>query len=283
MTAIHAPTGTRGTAIDNGLLAILAVAAGLTVANNYYNQAMLGLLAHQFSLSAGTVSALPVMTQLGNVVGILFLAPLGDRLERRSLILSTMAALVVALVVAGLAPGFSWLVVAGIGIGLFATVTQQIVPMAVHLAAPHERGRVLGIVTGGILVGILLARTVSGFISDIWGWQAVFATAAALMLATGAALAWRLPRVEPVTDLSYGRLLGSLWTLLRMHRVLRQAIVVQALIFAAFIGFWSTLALAFRRSPLSFRRHGGGADGAGRCRRRAYGSARRPFRRSARA
>ncbi|WP_322418622.1 MFS transporter [Mesorhizobium huakuii] len=249
---MHAPTGTRGTAIDNGLLAILAIAAGLTVANNYYNQAMLGLLAHQFSLSAGTVSALPVVTQLGNVVGILFLAPLGDRLERRSLILATMAALVVVLVVAALAPGFSWLVVAGIGIGLFATVTQQIVPMAVHLAAPHERGRVLGIVTGGILVGILLARTVSGFISDIWGWQAVFATAAALMLATGAALAWRLPRVEPVTDLSYGRLLGSLWTLLRMHRVLRQAIVVQALIFAAFIGFWSTLALAFDAAPYHF-------------------------------
>ena len=249
---MHAPAGTRGTAIDNGLLVILAVAAGLTVANNYYNQAMLGLLAHQFALSAGAVSVLPVVTQLGNVVGILFLAPLGDRLERRSLILATTAALVVALVFAALAPSFFWLVVAGIGIGLFATVTQQIVPLAVHLAAPHERGRVLGIVTGGILVGILLARTVSGFISDIWGWQAVFSAAAALMLATGAALAWRLPRVEPVTDLSYGRLLGSLWTLLRAHRILRRAIVVQALIFAAFIGFWSTLALAFDAAPYHF-------------------------------
>lgn len=145
-----------------------------------------------------------------------------------------------------------WLVVAGIGIGLFATVTQQIVPLAVHLAARHERGRVLGIVTGCILVGILLAHAVSGFISDIWGWQAVFSAAAALMAATGAALAWRLPRVEPVTDLSYGRLLGSLWTLLRTHRVLRQAVVVQALIFAAFIGFWSTLALAFDAAPYHF-------------------------------
>lgn len=249
---MHTPANTRGTAIDNGLLAILAIAAGLTVANNYYNQAMLGLLAHQFALSAGAVSVLPVVTQLGNVAGILFLAPLGDRLERRSLILATTAALVVALVAAALAPSFVWLVVAGIGIGLFATVTQQIVPLAVHLAAPHERGRVLGIVTGGILVGILLARTVSGFISDIWGWQAVFAAAAALMLATGAALAWRLPRVEPVTDLSYARLLGSLWTLLRTHRILRQSIVVQALIFAAFIGFWSTLALAFDAAPYHF-------------------------------
>ncbi|WP_258589464.1 MFS transporter [Mesorhizobium sp. AR02] len=251
MTALT-PANTRSTAIDNGLLAILAVAAGLTVANNYYNQAMLGLLAHQFALSAGAVSALPVVTQLGNVIGILFLAPLGDRLERRSLILATTAALVVALLGAALAPSFLWLVAAGIGIGLFATVTQQIVPLAVHLAAPHERGRVLGIVTGGILVGILLARTASGFISDIWGWQAVFSAAAALMLATGAALAWRLPRVEPVTDLSYARLLGSLWTLLRAHRILRQAIVVQALIFAAFIGFWSTLALVFDAAPYHF-------------------------------
>ena len=251
---MHAPVGTGSSSarIDNGLLAILAVAAGLTVANNYYNQAMLGLLAHQFALSAGAVSALPVVTQLGNVAGILFLAPLGDRLERRFLILATMAALVVALVAAALAPGFLWLVIAGIGIGLFATVTQQIVPLAVHLASPQERGRVLGIVTGGILIGILLARTVSGIISDLWGWQAVFSAAAGLMLVTGAALAWRLPRLEPVTDLSYARLLGSLWTLVRTHSILRQAIVVQALIFAAFIGFWSTLALAFDAAPYHF-------------------------------
>ncbi|MBN9218757.1 MAG: MFS transporter [Mesorhizobium sp.] len=252
MTIAHAPANTHGATVDNALLAILAVAAGLTVANNYYNQAMLGLLAHQFTLSPGAVSVLPVMTQLGNVVGILFLAPLGDRLERRSLILGTMAAVVLALIAAALAPGFVWLVIAGIGIGLFATVTQQIVPLAVHLAAPHERGRVLGIVTGGILIGILLARTVSGIICDMWGWQAVFWVAAGLMLVTGMALAWRLPRVEPVTDLSYARLLGSLWTLVRTHRVLRKAIIVQALIFAAFIGFWSTLALAFDAAPYHF-------------------------------
>ena len=250
-TELDGNTGSHAR-IGNGLLALLSVAAGLTVANNYYNQAMLGLLAHQFGETAGTVSALPLMTQLGNVAGILFLAPLGDRLERRALIIATMVALVVALVAAARAPGFLWLVAAGIGIGLFATVTQQIVPLAVHLAAPHERGRVLGIVTGGILIGILLARTVSGVISDLWGWPAVFWTAAALMLVTGTALALRLPRVEPVTDLSYARLLGSLWTLLRQHRVLRQAIVVQALIFAAFIGFWSTLALAFDAAPYHF-------------------------------
>jgi predicted MFS family arabinose efflux permease len=236
-------------AIGHGLLAILAVAAGLTVANNYYNQAMLGLLARQFDLSAATVSSLPVLTQLGNVAGILFLAPLGDRLERRSLILMTMAGLIVALIAAAMAPSFVWLVATGMGIGLFATVTQQIVPLAVHLASPSERGRVLGIVTGGILVGILLARTISGIISDLWGWHAVFWAAGGLMFATMAALALKLPRAEPVTDLSYGRLLASLWTLVRTHRVLQQAITVQALIFAAFIGFWSNLALLFDGPP----------------------------------
>jgi len=250
MQMIPDPTNTRSIpAISRGLLAILAVAAGLTVANNYYNQAMLGLLAHEFHLSAGTVSTLPVLTQLGNVAGILFLAPLGDRLERRFLILMTMAGLIAALVAAAIAPGFVWLTVAGIGIGLFATVTQQIVPLAVHLASPPERGRVLGIVTGGILVGILLARTISGFISDLWGWHAVFWTAAGLMLVTVTALAINLPRAEPITDLSYARLLGSLWTLVRAHRVLRQAITVQALIFAAFIGFWSNLALVLDGAP----------------------------------
>ncbi|MDX8457589.1 MFS transporter [Mesorhizobium humile] len=239
-------------AISDGLLAILAIAAGLTVANNYYNQAMLGLLASEFQLSAGTVSLLPVLTQLGNVAGILFLAPLGDRLERRSLILITMAVLVVALLVAAVAPSFAWLVIAGIGIGLFATVTQQIVPLAVHLASPSERGRVLGIVTGGILIGIVLARTISGIVSDLWGWQAVFWAASGLMITTAAVLTVTLPRVEPSTDLSYGRLLGSLWSLLRTHRVLRQAITVQALIFAAFIGFWSNLALVFAAPPYRF-------------------------------
>jgi len=237
--------------LSRGLLAVLAIAAGLTVANNYYNQAMLGLLADEFQLSPATVALLPTLTQLGNVAGILLLAPLGDRLERRRLIAMTMAALIIALSAAALAPGFAWLVAAGLGIGLFATVTQQIVPLAVHLASAHERGRVLGIVTGGILAGILLARTFSGLIGDHWGWRVVYCAAAGLMLVTAAVLGAMLPRVEPASQLGYSRLLGSLWTLLRAHPVLRRAIMVQALIFAAFIGFWSNLAFLLSAPPYS--------------------------------
>jgi predicted MFS family arabinose efflux permease len=226
-----------------GLVRILSIAAGATVANSYYNQPMVGLLSVEFGLGAGTVAMVPVLTQAGNAVGVFFLAPLGDRLERKSLILATLAALTVALVAAALSSSFVGLAVACVAVGLFATVTQQLVPMAVHLSAPCDRGRVLGVVTGGILIGILLARTVSGAMSDAWGWRSVFWFAAMAMLALGLVLTWRLPTVRPTADLSYARLLLSMWTLVRAHALLRRAVAIQFLIFAAFIGFWANLAL----------------------------------------
>ena len=208
---------------------------------------MLGLLAHEFTLTPAMVSIIPVVTQLGNAAGIIVIAPLGDRLERKSLILATMAALIVALITAALAPTFAWVAVASLGIGLFATVTQQLVPFAVQLAAPIERGRVLGLVTGGILSGILLARTFAGAVSEFWGWRAVFWAAAGMMLAVAVLLATRLPRVKATTDLNYIQLLRSMGSLLREHSAepLRRAVTLQALIFSAFIAFWSNLALVF--------------------------------------
>jgi predicted MFS family arabinose efflux permease len=235
--------------LSAALVRLLAVGAGAAVANSYYNQAFLGHLTADFGLAAGTAAIVPVLTQAGNALGVLFLAPLGDRLERKSLILMTIGALVVALIGAAVSRGFGWLAVASLAVGLFATVAQQIVPLAVHLAPSAERGRILGKVTGGILVGILLARTVSGTISDLWGWAFVFWFAAAVMIVIGMALAVWLPRVPPTTDLSYPRLLGSLWTLVRTHGVLRRAAAVQFLIFAAFIGFWSNLALLLSEPP----------------------------------
>jgi len=226
--------------------------AGAGVANNYYNQSFLGHLTADFGLVAGAAAIVPVLTQAGNAIGVLFLAPLGDRMERKSLILATIGALVAALIGAAVSPGFVWLSVASLAVGLFATVAQQIVPLAVHLAPPAERGRILGKVTGGILIGILLARAVSGTISDLWGWPIVFWFAALLMIAIGLAMALWLPRVPPTTNLSYPRLIGSLWTLFQTHGVLRRAVAVQFLIFAAFIGFWSNLALLLAEPPYRF-------------------------------
>ena len=229
--------------LSAALIRLLAVGAGAAVANSYYNQAFLGHLTADFGLTAGTAAIVPVLTQAGNALGVLFLAPLGDRLERKSLILVTIAALVAALIGAAVSPDFVWLAVASFAVGLFATVGQQIVPLAVHLAPPDKQGRALGTVTGGILIGILLARTVSGIVSDLWGWPYVFWLAAVVMSIVGAALARWLPRAMPTTNLGYLRLLGSLWTLVRKHSVLRRVVSVQFLIFAAFISFWSNLAL----------------------------------------
>lgn len=229
-----------------GLVRILSIAAGATVANNYYNQPMVGLLGVEFGLGGAAVAAVPVLAQVGNALGVFFLAPLGDRFERRSLILTTMAALVVALVAAALSPSFVWLAVACMAVGLFATVTQQLVPMAVHLSAPGDRGRVLGVVTGGILIGILLARAVSGTMSDAWGWRSVFWFAALAMVVLGLVLAQRLPKVRPTARLSYARLMLSLWTLVRTHALLRRAVAIQCLIFASFIGFWANLVLVLQ-------------------------------------
>ena len=243
MSSTPAATSAHPALLTPGLVRILSIAAGATVANNYYNQPMVGMLSVEFGVGVGTVAAVPVLTQAGNALGVFLLAPLGDRIERKSLILATLAALIVALIAAASSSSFIGLAVACMAIGLFATVTQQLVPMAVHLSAPGDRGHVLGVVTGGILIGILLARTVSGAMSDAFGWRSVFWFAAFAMLVVGLVLARRLPKVRPTADLSYGRLLLSMWTLVRAHALLRRAVAIQFLIFAAFIGFWANLAL----------------------------------------
>jgi len=244
--------------LSRALLIVLSTSAGLAVANSYYNQPMLGQLARDFGLTAAAVASIPVLTQLGNAIGVLFIAPLGDRLERKRLILATTAALVAALVAAAISSTFMGLATASFLVGLFATVAQQIVPLSIHIAPPRSKGQVLGTITGGILLGILLSRTISGFITDWWDWHAMFWIAAVLMSIMGLVLAWKLPRVEPTTNVGYLSLLGSLWTLVRAHPLLRKAVFIQALVFAAFLAFWSNLAVLLATEPYNL---GGSAVG----------------------
>ena len=237
--------------LSRGVLVALSTAAGLAVANSYYNQPMLGQLSSDFGLAAATVALVPVLTQLGNAIGVLFIAPLGDRIERKKLILVTIVALVIALMAAAMASSFLWLVIASLFVGLFATVAQQLVPLSVHIAPPKMKGQVLGTVTGGILIGILLSRVLSGLVTELWDWHVMFWIAAALMAGIGLILAFTLPKVAPTTDVSYFILIGSLWKLLRRYALLRRAIIIQALIFAAFLGFWSSLALHLGQEPFA--------------------------------
>lgn len=242
-------TGSIAYVIDRATVTLLTLAAGFTVANNYYNQALLGHLSEEFDLSAPSASAIPVATQLGNGVGILLLGPLGDRLERRSLIVAMTVALAAALMVMATAQSVVWLVVASALIGLCATVTIQIISIGVQLAASDQRGRVLGTITSGVLIGILLARTVSGVITDLCGWRSVFWAAAGSVSLTAAGLAMTLPRSEALTRSTYTELLGSLWRLWRAQQILRSNAITQALLFAAFSAFWSNLALVLAAAP----------------------------------
>lgn len=233
-------------------LPLLAFAAGSAVANSYYNQAFLAQLAADLTFDATMSALVPMLTQAGNAVGVVFLAPLGDKVERKRLILLTIALLVASLIGAASASGLVTLALASAGIGLFATVAQQMIPLAVHLSPPTGRAIALGRMTAGILVGILLARSIGGAIADNFGWRSVFLFAAVLMATIGILLARRLPRVFPATSLGYGQLLASMASLVRAHASLRRAMAIQFLVFAAFMAFWSHIGLLLSGPPHSF-------------------------------
>lgn len=219
----------------------MAAATGLAVANIYYNQPMLGLI--QRDLPGAAAGFVPTVTQLGYALGLFLLVPLGDLLERRRLIVVQFAALSAALVLAALAPTGGALLLGSLMVGAFATVAQQIVPLAAHVAPPAQRGAVIGKVMAGLLLGILLSRTLAGFVGQQAGWRAMFWLGVPLALFAAALSRRTLPISLPERALTYRHLLASLWHLWRDLPVLRRATLMQGLLFAAFSAFWSTLAL----------------------------------------
>ena len=237
---------------------LFAVTAGVAVANIYYAQPMVGLIADGFGISGTAAVECVTAAQLGYAAGIVLLVPLGDRVDRRRIMLWQGALLVVALLAAAAAPNLALLAVASVFIGVACTVAQQAVPFAAELAQEQERGRVVGQVMSGLLAGILLARTVSGVVGEQLGWRAMFVLGAALALALLAWL-WRaLPSSRPSGRGSYGALLLSLLELTGRHRSLRRAAMVQGLLFGGFSAFWAVLALRLQGPP-----YGLGAEAAG--------------------
>jgi predicted MFS family arabinose efflux permease len=208
---------------------LLAVACGAAVANLYYAQPLLSTLGHAFGVSNGTAGLLVTVTQVGYVLGLAFLVPIGDLRERRSLISGTLIITAVVLAVAAVAPTFAVFAAALAAVGLTSVVAQIIVPMSSSLSAEHERGRVVGTVMSGLLIGILIARTVSGLLAEALGWRAVFALAAVGMIVLAATLRRRLPRVPPTTRLSYSGVLRSVLNLIREEPVLRQRMLLGGL------------------------------------------------------
>jgi predicted MFS family arabinose efflux permease len=235
--------------IASSMVFLLATGAGLTVAGLYYNQPILDVMAHDLHASGRAVGYVPMLTQLGYAAGIVLSAPLGDKLDRRRVILFKCAALCASLMLAGVAPNIFVLCAASLAVGIFATAAQDFVPAAATLAPVHSRGKIVGSVMTGLLLGILLSRLVSGFAAAHFGWRSIFFVATASVAALALVSAIRLPSFEPTTKSSYFSLLKSMLQLARDLPELRVASLAQAFLCISFSAFWSTLALALAAPP----------------------------------
>ncbi|WP_242685374.1 MFS transporter [Leclercia sp. 29361] len=249
--------------ISPSLVWLFAIASGLSVANVYYAQPLLDALARDFGISQAAVGGVITATQLGCALALLFLVPLGDRVDRRRLMAIQMVALIVALIAVGMAQSAPVLLGGMLAVGLLGTaMTQGLIAYAASAAAPHEQGRVVGTAQGGVFIGLLLARVFAGGISDLAGWRGVYFCAALLMLAIAIPLWRRLPVLPPASrTLSYPRLLASMLTLLRDEKVLQVRGMLALLMFAAFNIFWSALVLPLSAPPYSFSHTAIGAFG----------------------
>ncbi|MEU5578976.1 MFS transporter [Streptomyces huasconensis] len=254
--AVTARCGTRGEespapVLSRGAVILFAVACGAAVANVYFSQPLLVTMGHDLAMSPGLVGSVVTLTHVGYGLGLFFLVPLGDMTDRRRLVVAQLLLLVVALIAVATARTAGILLAGMAATGLLAVVTQTLVAFAASLAPPAGRGRVVGVVTSGVVIGILLARTASGLLADLAGWRSVYLASASLTALLALILSRVLPRHSEAAqkNLRYGELLRSTITLFARERLLRLRAVFGLLIFAAFSTLWSSVALPLSEAP----------------------------------
>lgn len=232
-----------------GKIVMMAIIAGAVITNIYCTQPILPLIKADLGIDLTTVDLVAAAALLGFSTGLALLLPLGDRFDRRKLVLGQIAFAFAFAVVAAVAPGIWTLIAASFGLGIVSCVPQQLVPFAAVMSPPSERGRSVGTVVSGIMLGILLGRTIAGVVGATYGWRAVYGLEAAFMVPVWIAAAALLPKGVPSTNLSYGRLLASLWPLARDNRPIRESMIIQALLWACFNAFWVNLAALLASGP----------------------------------
>ena len=239
-----------GSSLSTATVLLLAIAIGASAASLYYAQPLLASVRDDLRLSSAGAGLTVTITQLGYAIGLILAVPLGDLVERRRLVTVMCCLNAAALAVCGASPDAPVFFVCSALVGVFAATAQILVAFAANLAAPAERGRVVGTVMSGLLLGILGARTVSGYLAQFaGGWRSVYWFAAVLMLLLAVALRLRLPQAPPVTDLRYSALLRSVLDLVREEPVLRVRSLYGALGFAGFSALWAPLGLMLAGPP----------------------------------
>lgn len=245
------------------LVALFATGSAVSVANVYFAQPLLDLMAADYGIAAAAVGGVVTATQAGSALALLLLVPLGDRVDRRRLILVQVILLCLALLAVTATSGALALTIVMLAVGLLGTaMTQGLIAYAASAAGPGERGSVVGAAQGGVVIGLLLARVLAGAIADVAGWRWVYGISSVAMAVLGILLWRRLP-VQSLAPkpMSYGALIRSMLTLLKTERVLQVRGTLALLMFAAFGIFWSTLVLPLAAPPFSMSHTAIGAFG----------------------
>lgn len=245
---------TNQPSLTKGLLFLLAITSGISVANLYYIQPLLVDIAQEFNVTAGEIGRIATVSQLGYALGLFLFVPLGDFKERKRLIFSLLGVVTIGLIAVALSKNIIMLGIACFIFSLTTVIPQLILPLTAQLAKPIERGQAMGIVMSGLSTGILLARTVSGVIGDILGWRNMYLIAAGMMMLLAVILKFFLPECKPTSseNVTYRQLLKSLWTLLVKQSELRKAALCGGMLFGSFSAIWSTLAFFLSQPPYNY-------------------------------
>jgi len=242
----------KGNTLTKSLVLLMSITCGLAVANLYYNQPLLADMGRTFHANSHQVGNISMFTQIGYAIGMFLFVPLGDMRERRQLITVLLTSVTISLIAVAAAQNLLWIYVASLAVGITTVVPQVIIPLAAQMAEPEERGKVIGSVMSGLLFGILLARTVAGFIGGSFGWRMMYWVAAVLMLALALILKHFLPKSYPEANLTYRQVLKSIGELIVTQPTLREASLVGGLLFGSFSVFWTSLAFYLEGAPFHF-------------------------------
>ncbi|WP_026837529.1 MFS transporter [Gillisia sp. JM1] len=227
--------------LSNSVLYLLSISAGLIVANLYYNQPLLNQIALTFNVTESAVSNVALSTQLGYTFGLLIIIPLGDKITNKKILRVDFIVMILSLIAAAISNSLILLIISSFFIGFTSAIPQLFVPMAAQLSDDKGRGRAIGIVMSGLLIGILGSRVISGFVGEEFGWRAMYYGAAAMMFALFLLLKIKLPKISPNYNGNYLDLMKSLWFYFKTESSLRLAALRGALAFAGLSAFWTTL------------------------------------------